>query len=394
MFDEFRWSAEQSNTRSKVMIYPKRLQSIVMGASCCMLAFFAQAQTIKIHQSLGLTGPVADYAAAKQAGSKLLFDEVNAGGGIGGRKIEMVFVDDGYKGDLAAKNLALAAKDASVIAMLGPLGVPVVDGLIDAAEQNGLPIVGMSSGSDKSRARIGKFMFPMRATYGDEARATIKQLQVIGHKAFTVIYQDDPFGKSIRDSYVSALQTAGLRAVFETPLARGSELTAQQIQQLDAHKQTVTLLALTTQSAAIALKQMRNAGNYSQAYGMSVLGGVALIQQAGALAAGTAISQIVPNLKSTALPIVRAYMKACQSAKAEPSQYAFEAYLEAKILSEAMKRASAQNRSFGRPELIKALHSMQPYDMGGYSVFYAPDKHVGSKFVDLTIVTKQGSLIH
>jgi branched-chain amino acid transport system substrate-binding protein len=352
----------------------------------------AHSQTIKIVQTLGLTGPVADYAQEKKVGSKIYFDAINAAGGINGRKIELVWKDDGYKGDTAAQHYQEALSDPTTLAMLGPLGVPVVSSLLKASTGKNLPIVGMSSGSDTDRTRVTKSVFPVRATYGAEAQATIKLLKTIGVKSFNIVYQDDSFGKSIRDSYLQALKDHQLKSSLEVPLARDGELTTIDLEKISNEKSTVILLALTTKSAATSLRQLRQTGNFSQAYGMSVLAANALIQQAGQSAVGTVVSQIVPPLRANSLPLVRTFIKACEESKVKPSEYAFEAYIEARVLHEGMKRAFARSKNPSREDLIASLESLGSIDLGGMRIKYSSSGHMGSDFVDLTIVNSRGQL--
>jgi ABC-type branched-subunit amino acid transport system substrate-binding protein len=64
-----------------------------------------------------------------------------------------------------------------------------------------------------------------------------------------------------------------------------------------------------------------------------------------------------------------------------------ESYICAKVLAEGIRRAGT---NLTRESLLKALNSINNYDAGGYVVSFSPTNHNGSKFVELTAISKGG----
>ena len=57
---------------------------------------------------------------------------------------------------------------------------------------------------------------------------------------------------------------------------------------------------------------------------------------------------------------------------------------------EGLRRAG---KNLTRESFIRAMESLGPYDVGGFKVSYGPNNHNGSKFVDLTIISKDQKFV-
>lgn len=68
----------------------------------------------------------------------------------------------------------------------------------------------------------------------------------------------------------------------------------------------------------------------------------------------------------------------------------FEQFLGAKVLVEGLRHAGPQPT---RARIIKALESMGSFDLGGIFVRYAPDNRVGSRYVEVTVISGNGKLL-
>ena len=86
-------------------------------------AIHAQDDRIVLGQSAAFTGPAAQLGIQFHAGAKLFFDQLNAQGGAGGRRVEIRQLDDGYEPDrCAADTQKLIGED--VFALFGYIGTP------------------------------------------------------------------------------------------------------------------------------------------------------------------------------------------------------------------------------------------------------------------------------
>ena len=113
----------------------------------------------------------------------------------------------------------------------------------------------------------------------------------------------------------------------------------------------------------------------------------------GSLAHGMVFSQVVPSPWERKREIAREYQDAARKASPNPefNYGALEGYMTAKVLVMALRTIPAKELS--RASLVKALYST-PFDVGGLMVRFEPGNHEGSRFVDLSIFSREGRFIH
>src|SRR2546429_7655379 len=137
------------------------------------------------------------------------------------------------------------------------------------------------------------------------------------------------------------------------------------------------------------IKSARKAGSGAQFASTSFVGASALAGELGDQGTGVVVAQVVPPYARASIPIVREYQAAIAKSlgKRDYSFTSLESYIGAKVLVEAIRRAGANPTREG---LLKTLDSMQNFNVGGYLVDFAPSNHNGSKFVELTAISKAG----
>ena len=114
-------------------------------------------------------------------------------------------------------------------------------------------------------------------------------------------------------------------------------------------------------------------------------------EELGVGAAGTIVSQIVPFPWSPAIPIVREYQAASKSAgRTTYSHIGLWGHISARVLVEALRRAG---RDVSRERLVDTLEAMRNVDIGQFVVDFSPTKHHDSKFVDITVMGRDGHLV-
>jgi ABC-type branched-subunit amino acid transport system substrate-binding protein len=130
---------------------------------------------------------------------------------------------------------------------------------------------------------------------------------------------------------------------------------------------------------------MKKAGANPTFWNVSFVGSKALAKELGPEGRGVQISQVVPFPWDTSIPVVKEYRALLGAAKGEPGFGTLEGFIAAKVMVEGLRRAG---KNLTRESFIKAMESLDPYDAGGFKVSYGPDTHNGSRFVDLTIISK------
>jgi ABC-type branched-subunit amino acid transport system substrate-binding protein len=277
--------------------------------------------------------------------------------------------------------------------MLGLFGVPSVAAALPVIEELKLPSVGLTSGAALVRTPVRRYAFPVRASYADEATAMARHFTSLNMTRVAIVRQLNPFGNSVADTMIAALGKAGLKPAADIPFKVDGSDVKEVVAKLAAVEQVnVVFLAMQSVVAVPLIDNMR-AGSVQNGADIFAISAVDTTVLANALkdkARGVAIAQIVP-LTQPALSLVRDYLRDLKAIDGGvPSFYGLEGYVEAKILVEGLRRSGA---AIGRENLVNALESLGTWDVGGMSVTYGPGKREGSHFVDLTMVSRNGTLV-
>jgi branched-chain amino acid transport system substrate-binding protein len=368
--------------------------------SLAMLASLAQAaparEDIVIGQVAPLTGTIAGTGDEYVAGGAAYFAHVNANGGIYGRKIRVVLKDDSYKPDQTLALTRQILAEDKPLALFGFVGT----GNVLALNKNkvlsdaGIALLAPYTGAQDLREPTNPNIFHIRASYTDETARMVEHLHTIGLRRFAVMYQDDPFGKSGLAGAESAMQKLGLQ-----PVARGGydrtkpeDIDAAVAAIAPANPDAIIMVSVNRASAAF-IRKMRAQGSKARLFSISVVNFKELLKNAGEdNARGIGISQVMPYPYSTLVPVAREFqtlMKKYQPEKVV-SYASMESFIAAKILVEAIQRAGADPT---RQKIMAQLDKMNSYDAGGFKVSFSPENHVGSKFVEVTVIGRDGKLL-
>ena len=349
-------------------------------------------EAIAVGRSLPLSGPLVAYGNAKKIGGDAYIERFNREGGIRGRKIRLTTVDDRYDPAETIKNVR-ALNNAGVIAMLGLFGVPSVAAALPVIEELRLPAIGLTSGAAVVRTPLRRYAFPVRASYADESAKMAQHFTSLSLNRVAIVRQVNPFGNSVADTMIEALAKDGLKPVADIAFKVDGSDVKEVVARLAALDQVnVVFLAMQSVVAVPLLDAMRGGNVQSGAdiFSVSAVDTTVLANALKEKARGVAISQIVP-LTQLSLPLVRDYLRDLKAIDGgAPSFYGLEGYVEARILAEGLRRAAP---AINRESLVTALEGMGTYDLGGMTVAYGPGKREGSKFVDLTMVSRNGTLV-
>jgi ABC-type branched-subunit amino acid transport system substrate-binding protein len=165
----------------------------------------------------------------------------------------------------------------------------------------------------------------------------------------------------------------------------------QAVKTINASEPDAVVMVGAYAACAEFIRQMRQGGSGATFYNVSFVGSKALADALGPEGSGVAISQVVPFPWSTAVPVVNEYHQLAKKAGLTDYNFsAMEGFITAKVMVEGLRRAG---RNLTREGLVSALESMHDVDLGGFYVGYSPSVHAGSKFVDLTIIGRNGNFL-
>jgi branched-chain amino acid transport system substrate-binding protein len=370
------------------------------------LVFFASAampssaQDLLVGQVAALSNP-ATMANAKgiQAGMKTYFDYVNAKGGVGGHKIDLVSEDDGLTpGRMAELTRALIA-DKRVVALAGYVNTGGITEVskADLPGKGGIALIAPLQG-DKSIVGAANF-YPFRSGYPDEVTALVKEAANTQKKKLAVVYWNITFGPAMQKVADEAAKKFGVNIVATVQIDARAQDKFDPVMKdavatvVKANPDSVLMLISGRYSLEF-IKQIKNSeAADAQLYAMSIVPPGDVVKAVGeAKARGLVIAQAVPFPFSATLPVVSEYQKVMKEyAPQEPLSFStLEGFVGGKITVEAIRRAGKNPTRAG---VLKALNSMGEYDVGGVYVNYSPKERRGWGQIDLTVIGPNGKLL-
>ncbi|MGC8807341.1 MAG: ABC transporter substrate-binding protein, partial [Thiomonas sp.] len=348
---------------------------------------------IVLGQSAPLTGPAAQIGIRLRMGIEAYFKQVNADGGVAGRNLKLVSLDDGYEPPRAVANTKTFIDGGDVFALLGYVGTPTTLAAKPLIDQAGIPLIGPFTGAMGLRQPVDPYIFNIRASYNDETRKIVDQFLFLGLKKIAVFYQDDAYGMAGLSGVQKALAAHGLKPVATGTVKRNTVDVAGALAAILPAKPDL-IVEVGTYTEVAAFNQQAIAQGYGgQFANVSFVGSEALAKALGPQGNGVIITQVVPFPFSTVTPLVREY-QAAMSAAGHKDDYDFtslEGYIDAKVLVLALRKAG---KNLTRASLIDALNGMSNENLGGFTVRFSPTNHSGSDYVDTTSITASGGFRH
>jgi len=354
------------------------------------------ADTILLGQSAALTGPTAVLGKQMNAGARLYFDYVNKQGGVFGRTIELKALDDMYEPDEAVKNTKKLIEEDRVFALFGYVGTPTSQAVLPLVNQAHVPFFAPFTGAQSLRDPQSRYVFHVRAGYDEETAAIVRQIRTTGLKRIAVVYNDDAYGRSgiagIEQAIKKLPADSGVQLVAQESVIRNTVEIGDAMQAAMKAKPDAVVLISAYRTVGAFVKEALRRGYSGQFYNVSFVGTQALAKEVGPQGSGVIISQVMPHPGNATMPVVREYLRLLQaSGKQNEFDYAsIEGFIAAKAFVEGLRRAG---RDLTRDRFVAALESMRNVDLGGFIVQFSPDNHVGSKFVEMTIINSRGVVI-
>ncbi len=361
---------------------------MVLGMA--LLAGAAQAQNAwVIGQSAPLSGGNAAMGRDIRDGALAYFKLVNARGGVAGKPVELVTIDDANDRKAAGANAFTLLNDKKVIALFGFASATLSLDAMPQADKAGTLFFAPLTGADPVR-KAPPVVYTMRASYGEEMEKILAFWTGFGMKKVVVVHYDDEVGKQNFAVVAQYLQQRSGTPPAALSLKRNQALEEAQIDQLREMKPDVIINTTLSGPASEISKRLAKRGAFVPMSSLSFVGAQQYIDAAGEAAAGVSIAQVVPN-PSSAAPVVRECAKAlADSGVTRPMNSThLESCIAAKVLTEAMRRAK---KPMDAAALLAAMASLGTYDTGGFTVNYGTNRRHGSSFVELGMVTRDGKL--
>lgn len=374
-----------------------RRDLLIRGAAACALALPAAARAqsearLLLGQSVPLTGPAALLGRQYVKGAQLVFERVNARGGVARRPIELRVLDDGYEADRCAANTQSLIRD-EVFALFGYVGTPTSLAALPLLSRAGVPLVAPCTGAAALREPFNRQVFLARASYRDEATLIVRQLWRGGARRIALLRQADSYGVAGLDALTRALAAQGLSLLGQASVERNSLDVSAAVHALMPLRPDAVVLVCTYQASAAFVRAARKTGFAGQFANVSFVGTQALADALGRDGAGVLVSQVMPSPYHDAHPLAAAFRAAAREAggRVQPNYSSLEGFFAASLLVAGLEAAARQGR-LSRDSLVAGLESLGRRELMGFPIELGPTRHTASDFVTLSRLVGDGSV--
>lgn len=349
------------------------------------------ADAILFGQAAVLEGPSSALGQRMRQGIVAAFTEINAKGGVHGRRLELISRDDGYDPDRSAAQTLRLIDDDKVFALIGAVGTPTAMATIPITSARGIPFIGPFSGAEFLRDLELANVVNIRASYGAEAEAWVKHL--IEDRHFTrigIFYQDDSFGRDGLVGVKRALARRGLELAAEGTFERNTRAVGAAWRMLRRAEPEAIIMVGTYGPCAEFIKLAHRSGFQPTFVNVSFVGANALAKELGPDGEGVIVSQVVPFPWDRSLRLVADYQAAQKAV--DPTQtpdfVSLEGYISGRLTAAALEKAGPNPT---RADLLRIINEIGRFDISG-SRFT-----VGTRMIDtpprvfLTVIQKDGT---
>jgi ABC-type branched-subunit amino acid transport system substrate-binding protein len=352
---------------------------------------------ILIGSSLALGGHAGYLGTQMIQGAMSYLIHINQQGGVHGRNIRLVVMDDGYNPSQCLYNTQQLILEKKVFALFCYVGTPTTVRIIPLINEAGIPLVGMFTGAQRLRQPVNPFLINIRASYYQETQAAVDL--IVKQKGLTrvaVFYQYDEYGfDGLRGTEI-ALKNHDLVPVAKGSYVRGTldvEAGLTQIVRSDA--QAVVMIG-TYDSCAKFIRLARQQNFTPLFHNVSFVGSKELARRLGPDGEGVIVTQVVPPPSSDParedLPGVKEYVRLLNRhyPDSRPNFVGLEGYINAKILVEGLERPG---RNLTRQSFIRAIKSVNDFDLGIKNrLSFGPNDNQGLDQVYYTVI-RNGNLV-
>ncbi len=323
-------------------------------------------------------------------GINAAFHEANQAGGVHGRSLELISLDDSYEPEKAVTNTLRLIEDEQVFMLIGAVGTPTSRSATPVSVAAGVPYLAPFTGAEFLRTLGPQNVINVRASYNQETEEMVERLtEDLYIDRIAVMYQDDSFGRAGYVGAVNALRHRGMSPVGIGLYTRNTTAVKTAVLDIERSLPEAVIIVGAYEPVATFIRWSRRIGMDVRFINISFVGSNALAQELGPEGAGVFVTQVVPFPNDLSQPVVRSYRSALSSydRSALPGFVSLEGYLAGRL---AIAGLEGCGRDLSRQCFLDSLTSVDEIDLDGFTLGYGEDDNQGSDTVFLTVLGSDG----
>jgi branched-chain amino acid transport system substrate-binding protein len=342
---------------------------------------------IVLGMSTVLTGDAGNLGRDMQRGILTGLERANRNGGVNGRKLRLITLDDGYEPTRTGPNMRQLIEKDHVLAVIGNVGTPTAIVSVPLAnEQRTLFFAPFSGGPILRNDPPDRYIINYRAGYAEEMAAMMDALiDVAGLKPEEIAFftQRDSSGDAGFTLAMTALRRHGAidpRAVLHVGYERNTLAVEGAVASLLIEENPPRAVVMLGAYAPCAkFIRLCRASDLSPLFlNVSFVGSNSLAEALGKTDARIIVTQVVPSPADNSVPIVREYQDDLKDIdwSASAGFGDLEGYIDARILTLALEKIQGQPT---RESVVDALEELGKFDIGlGETLYLSRTEHQAS----------------
>uniref|UniRef100_A0A7C5V5I5 ABC transporter substrate-binding protein n=1 Tax=Caldicellulosiruptor owensensis TaxID=55205 RepID=A0A7C5V5I5_9FIRM len=315
--------------------------------SILTVPFASSKNVIKIGVDLELSGAVAQYGQKELDGIKLAIDEINKKGGINGKKIELVVMDN--KSDKTeAQNVAykLAVRQ-NVLAILGPATSGATKSASMAATKYKVPLISPSATDDsvtidERTNRVKSYVF--RTCFNDSFQGNVMAnfaIKTLKAKKAAIIYDaTSDYSKGLLKNFKAVFEKGGGKVIAEEAFGKGEQDFSSILTKIRDKKPDVIFAPVYYDEAGLIIKQARELGIKAPILGGDGFDDPKVVEKAGKKNANNVFFSAHYSSQDTDKKVQNFIKKYKTKYNQEPNAFAALGYDLGYFIADALKRAN------------------------------------------------------
>ena len=349
------------------------------------------ADSILFGQAAALDGPSSALGQGMRQGILAAFAEINAKGGVHGRKLRLISRDDGYDPDRSMIETVKLIEEDQVFALIGAVGTPTSIATVPIAAARKVPFFGPFTGAELLRVPEFQNVVNIRASYSAEAEAWIKYLTENLHlKEIAIFYQDDSFGSDGLEGVKAALDRRRLELLAEGTFERNTRAVGAALRTIRRAGPEAVVMVGTYGPCAEFIKLAHKGGFHPTFVSISFVGANALAKELGPDGEGVIVSQVVPFPWDTSLKVVADYQAAQKALDPTltPDFVSLEGYLSGRLAAAALEIAGPDPT---RANMLRLINEIGRFDISGNVITLGAKSREAPPKVFLTVIQADGT---
>ena len=341
-------------------------------------------------QSACFTGPNRNLGLYYRAGILSAFEERNREGGINGRTLRLLSLDDGYEPEQAAANAERFAAENDVFAVIGGVGTPTAKRIAPVLRSADIPFVGPFTGADFLR-NFDRFpnVINLRAAYLDEVVTMVDYIvNNLGKNRFGVIYQDDAFGRSVLRDFQIALNAHDLPILAKTAHSRNTHAVHAGLFMISKADLDAILIVGSYAANSEIINLSLSLGHDYIVANLSFVLSHELKKLVENHSNKILVTEVIPDPNSTSSLVVQHFLDAlrpeygeAETVTALVNEVALEGYILGRFVIDVLERMEGV---LTREQFMNVALSPDKVMIDDWTLEFAPGTNTGSRYIRLT----------